>query len=79
MSMQLDSVEEQLERSRTVRETGGATIVELEKERDMLLLKRDTLDAQLRDKRVLTVEVRKNTTLCVLCTCHFSCTHLDRQ
>ncbi|KAM4576001.1 kinesin-like protein KIF27 [Odontesthes bonariensis] len=56
VSMQLDSVEEQLERSRTVRETGGATIVELEKERDILLLKRDTLDAQLRDKRVLTVE-----------------------
>ncbi|XP_008292797.1 kinesin-like protein KIF27 [Stegastes partitus] len=51
VSMQLGSVEEQLQRK-----TGGVTVEELQKERDMLKKRRDTLDAQLKDNRVLTVE-----------------------
>lgn len=42
-----------------MRESGGDTLEELVKERDMLKKKRDILDAQLRDNRVLPVEVRK--------------------
>lgn len=59
VSMQLESLEEKLQSSSSVRQTGGITIEELEKERVMLKKRRDTLDAQLKDNRVLTVEVRK--------------------
>ncbi|XP_069555562.1 kinesin-like protein KIF27 [Brachyistius frenatus] len=56
VSMQLESLEEQLQSSRSVKMVGGVTIEELQKEKDMLQKKRDTLDAQLKDNRVLTVE-----------------------
>ncbi|XP_014851449.1 PREDICTED: kinesin-like protein KIF27 isoform X1 [Poecilia mexicana] len=56
VSVQLESVEEQLQSQSSVRKTRGVTVRELEKERDMLKMKRDTLEAQLRDNRVLTVE-----------------------
>lgn len=61
VSVQLESLEEQLQSS--VRQTGGVTTEELEKERDMLKKRKDTLDAQLKDNRVLTVEVRKKGTV----------------
>ena len=64
VSKQLNSVEEQLKSCHNFRETGGITIEELEKESDMLKKRRDTLDTQLRDNRVLTVEVRNMETLC---------------
>ncbi|XP_035999709.1 kinesin-like protein KIF27 [Fundulus heteroclitus] len=56
VSVQLESVEEQLQSERSVRKTKGVTVGELEKERDMLRMKRDTLEAQLRNNRGLTVE-----------------------
>ncbi|XP_071339232.1 kinesin-like protein KIF27 [Trachinotus anak] len=56
VSTQLSSVEEHLQSSSNARPTGGVTIEELEKERDMLKNRRDTLDAQLRENRVLTME-----------------------
>ncbi|KAM7416801.1 hypothetical protein PAMA_018729 [Pampus argenteus] len=52
VSVRLESLEEQLQSRRT----GGVTMEELQKERDMLKKKRDTLDAQLKDNRVLTME-----------------------
>lgn len=58
MSMRLESVEEHLQSSSNARRT-GVTVEELEKERDMLKKRRDTLDAQLKENRVLTVEVGK--------------------
>uniref|UniRef100_A0A3Q1GCT5 Kinesin family member 27 n=1 Tax=Acanthochromis polyacanthus TaxID=80966 RepID=A0A3Q1GCT5_9TELE len=51
VSMQLESVEEQLQRK-----AGGVTVEELQKERDMLKKRREALDAQLKDNRVLTEE-----------------------
>ncbi|XP_023124279.2 kinesin-like protein KIF27 [Amphiprion ocellaris] len=51
VSMQLESLEEQLKRK-----AGGVTVDELQKEKDMLQKRRDTLDAQLKDNRVLTEE-----------------------
>ncbi len=59
VSVQLESVEEKLRSRSSVRQTGGVTIEELEEERDLLKKRRDTLDTQLRDNRVLTDEVRK--------------------
>lgn len=59
VSMQLESLEEQMQSSSKVKQTGGVTVKELEEERDMLIKRRDTLDAQLKDNRLLTVEVRK--------------------
>ncbi|XP_022613333.1 kinesin-like protein KIF27 [Seriola dumerili] len=56
VSMQLEAVEEHLESSSNARQTGGVTKEELEKERDMLKKRRDTLDAQLKENRVLTME-----------------------
>ncbi|XP_023270115.1 kinesin-like protein KIF27 [Seriola lalandi dorsalis] len=56
VSMQLEAVEEHLESSSNARRTGGVTKEELEKERDMLKKRRDTLDAQLKENRVLTME-----------------------
>ncbi|KAM3610724.1 uncharacterized protein V6R79_008120 [Siganus canaliculatus] len=56
VSVLLESVEEQLQSSRSARQTGGVTIKELEEERDALKKRRETLDIQLRDNRVLTVE-----------------------
>ncbi|XP_051277556.1 kinesin-like protein KIF27 [Dicentrarchus labrax] len=55
VSVQLESLEEQLQSS-SVKQAGGVTIEELEKERDTLKKRRDILDAQLKDNRVLTVE-----------------------
>ncbi|XP_058491271.1 kinesin-like protein KIF27 [Solea solea] len=52
VSMQLKSVEEHLQSSTN----GGVTTEELEKERDMLKKRKDTLDAQLKGNRVLTAE-----------------------
>uniref|UniRef100_A0A1A8KHQ7 Kinesin family member 27 n=1 Tax=Nothobranchius kuhntae TaxID=321403 RepID=A0A1A8KHQ7_NOTKU len=56
VSMQLESVEERLQSSSGVEKAEGVTREELEEERDLLKMKRDTLDAQLRDNRVLTAE-----------------------
>uniref|UniRef100_A0A3B5L2W1 Kinesin family member 27 n=1 Tax=Xiphophorus couchianus TaxID=32473 RepID=A0A3B5L2W1_9TELE len=56
VSVQLESVEEQLQSQSSARKTRMVTVRELEKERDMLKMKRDTLEAQLRDNRVLSVE-----------------------
>ncbi|XP_039660466.1 kinesin-like protein KIF27 isoform X3 [Perca fluviatilis] len=56
VSVRLETLEEQLQSSSSVRQTGGVTMEELEKERDMLKERRDTLDSQLKDNRVLTVE-----------------------
>ncbi|XP_029296595.1 LOW QUALITY PROTEIN: kinesin-like protein KIF27 [Cottoperca gobio] len=56
VSVRLESLEEQLESGSSVRQTGGVTMEELEKERDTLKKRRDTLDGQLKDNRVLTVE-----------------------
>lgn len=63
VSMRLESVEEQLQSSTTARWT--ITIEELEKERDVLRKRRDALDAQLKENRVLNVEVRKKHVCCV--------------
>lgn len=71
VSVQLESLEEQLQSCSSVRPSGGVTIEELEKERDTLKKRRDTLDAQLKDNRVLTVEVRKKGTLYVCMTHRF--------
>lgn len=59
MSVQLESVEGQLQSSSSVKRAAGVSREELEKERDMLKMKRDTLDVQLRDNRVLSADVRK--------------------
>lgn len=69
MSVRLDTLEEQLQSSGSVRQTGGVTIEELEKERDALKKRRDTMDAQLKDNTVLTVEVRKKGA----CVCDSGC------
>lgn len=68
VSVQLESVEEQLQSTTNARWT--VTMEELEKERDMLKKRRETLDAQLKENRVLSVEVRQKETMCtvfVLC------------
>lgn len=59
ISMQLESVEEQLHSSSIAQWTGGVAAEELQKERDMLKKKRDTLDVQLKENRILNVEVRR--------------------
>ena len=59
VSVQLESLEEKLQNSSRVSRTGRVTVEELQEERNKLKKRRDTLDAQLRDNRVLTVEVRK--------------------
>ncbi|XP_041793750.1 kinesin-like protein KIF27 [Chelmon rostratus] len=56
VSVRLESLEEQLQSSSSVRHTEGVTIEELEEERDTLKKRRDALDAQLKDNRVLNVE-----------------------
>ncbi|XP_037338977.2 kinesin-like protein KIF27 [Pungitius pungitius] len=56
VSLRLESLEEQLHNSSTLRKSGGASIEELEKERDMLAKRRGTLDMRLKDNRVLTEE-----------------------
>lgn len=68
VSERLECLEDQVQRSSSERQTGGVTIEELEEERDALKKRRDKLDAQLKDNRVLTVEVRTKRTLCV-CVC----------
>uniref|UniRef100_UPI0037E7B87F kinesin-like protein KIF27 n=1 Tax=Semicossyphus pulcher TaxID=241346 RepID=UPI0037E7B87F len=56
VSVQLESLEEEMRSRSRMRQNGGVTIKELEEERDSLKKRRDTLDAQLKDNRVLTVE-----------------------
>lgn len=76
VSVRLESLEEQLQSRRTA----GVTIEELQKERDMLKKRRDTLDAQLKDNRVLTMEVRKKGTVCLyvmLLNMIMDCTIID--
>lgn len=55
VSMSLDS----LERSSSEFQSGDSTIESQEEERQMLRKKRETLEAQLKDSRVLSVQVRK--------------------
>lgn len=64
VSVRLESVEEQLQSTTAARWT--ITMEELEKERDMLRKRRDTLDAQLKENRVLSVEVRKEEIMCMV-------------
>ncbi|KAK1892937.1 Kinesin-like protein KIF27 [Dissostichus eleginoides] len=56
VSVRLESLEEQLGSSSSVRQTGGVTMEELKRERDTLKKRRDALDRELKDNRVLTVE-----------------------
>nr|XP_040051469.1 kinesin-like protein KIF27 isoform X2 [Gasterosteus aculeatus aculeatus] len=56
VSLRLESLGEQLHSSSSLRKSGGATMEELEKERDTLAKRRDTLDLRLKDNRVLTEE-----------------------
>ncbi|KAK5871100.1 hypothetical protein PBY51_004000 [Eleginops maclovinus] len=56
VSVRLESLEEQLGSSSSVRQTGGVTMEELEKERDTLKKRRDALDGKVKHSRVLTVE-----------------------
>ncbi|KAK9522843.1 hypothetical protein VZT92_019284 [Zoarces viviparus] len=56
VSVELESLEEQLQSSSGLRLTGEVTMEELEKERDMHKKRRDALDLQLKDNRVLTEE-----------------------
>ncbi|XP_078141390.1 kinesin-like protein KIF27 [Centroberyx gerrardi] len=56
VSVRLETLEEQLESSSRAGQTGGVTTDELEKERDALRKRRDALDAQLKDNRVLTAQ-----------------------
>ncbi|XP_075955327.1 kinesin-like protein KIF27 [Anarhichas minor] len=56
VSVRLESLEEQLQSSSGLRQTGEVTMEELEKERDTIKKRRDTLDLQLKDNRVLTEE-----------------------
>ncbi|XP_056135244.1 kinesin-like protein KIF27 [Lampris incognitus] len=55
VSARLGSLEEQLE-GRKARQTGGVTKEEMEKEREALRWRRDALDAQLKEGRVLTTQ-----------------------
>lgn len=73
VSVELESVEEQLKGKSSIRKTEGVTIRELEKDRDMLKMKRDTLEAQLRDNRVLTMEVGNYILYCVLICARYVC------
>lgn len=66
VSERLESLEDQVRRCSSERQTGGATMEELEEERDMLKKRRDALDVQLKDNSLLPVEVRWNTG-CVGC------------
>lgn len=65
VSERLECLEDQVQRSSGEGQTLGVTMEELEEERDALKKKRDKLDAQLKDNKVLTVEVRTKRTLCV--------------
>lgn len=65
MSERLECLEDQVQRSSGEGQTLGVTREELEEERDALKKKRDELDAQLKDNKVLTVEVRTEITLYV--------------
>lgn len=64
VSERLECLEDEVQRSSSERQTGGVTMEELEEERDALKKRRDKLDAQLKDNRVLTVEVRTKRTVC---------------
>lgn len=55
VSMSLDS----LERSSSELQSGDSNIESQEEERQMLRKKRETLEAQLKDSRMLSVQVRK--------------------
>ncbi|KAM7019135.1 kinesin-like protein KIF27 [Tautogolabrus adspersus] len=56
VSMQLESLEEEVRRRSSVKKNEGITREELEKERETLRKRKDTLDEQLKDNIVLTVE-----------------------
>ncbi|XP_029916643.1 kinesin-like protein KIF27 isoform X2 [Myripristis murdjan] len=56
VSVRLQSVEEELVSSNRAGRGGGITTEDLEKEREALREKRDALDAQLKDNRVLTAQ-----------------------
>ncbi|KAM3867472.1 kinesin-like protein KIF27 [Diretmus argenteus] len=56
VSVRLESLEEQLEGNSRAGQTGGVTTEELQKERDALRKRRDTLDAQHQQGRVLTAQ-----------------------
>lgn len=64
VSEHLECLEDQVQRS-SGEGTLRVTMEELEEERDALKKKRDKLDAQLKDNKVLTVEVRTKRTLYV--------------
>ncbi|XP_069379674.1 kinesin-like protein KIF27 isoform X2 [Paralichthys olivaceus] len=55
VSVQLESLEENLQSSGNTRMPAGVTTEELEEERDMLQMRKDTLEAQLMGNRGLTV------------------------
>lgn len=63
VSVQLETVEQHLQSGSNARLTGGVTKEELEKERDTLKKRRDALEAQLEENRVLSVEVREEETI----------------
>lgn len=61
--MSLDS----LERSSTELQSGDSTTEGQEEERQKLRKKRDTLEAQLKDSRVLSVQVRERPSCNAVC------------
>lgn len=64
VSMSLDS----LERSSTELQSGDSTTESQEEEKQMLRKKKDTLEAKLKDSRVLSVQVRERP--CWSAVCH---------
>ena len=58
MSVQLESVEENLRSSSHTRLTKGVTTEELKRERERLQMRKDALEAQLTENGGLTVTVR---------------------
>lgn len=65
--MSLDS----LERSSMEMQRGDSTAESQEEERQRLKMKKETLDAQLQDGRVLSVEVRARQKCTVVCLLGF--------
>lgn len=66
--MSLDS----LERSSTEMQRGDSTTEGQEEERQRLKMKKKTLDAQLQDGRVLSVEVRERQKCTLVCHLGFA-------
>lgn len=59
MSFHLENLDEQIQSCSCERRAKGVSIEELETKRDALQKKRDALEAQLKDNRVLTEKVKK--------------------